>query len=353
MDVVGNVIVVSDSLFFTEVEALPASVSNKDASDYVATFCETNAPISFDSLRYGYFRKFDSAVIFVCSAEKAFESISQERLSSASLVVPTSALLSKFDLPDGEYLVDSGDCVAYLNIESGQWKDFYAENVEESKDSAIKNISKYASDSKNLREIEIISFKEVKRGKYRISIKLDSKELDSGDLPEKLFSDLELRPMGELRKKAKVRRKSELLLLGIKLVPITFLLLMIWQANVYFKGEELELLKSEISQLQPVATAVEKESEELAHLRSFTGRKLHSTVSLAIINSARPDNVSISRAIFESPVDVLISGRASSIKDVDDFVQKLKSDKRIAEISSKTESSKSEARYTITVKFKK
>ena len=119
-------------------------------------------------------------------------------------------------------------------------------------------------------------------------------------------------------------------------------------------GEKLFAIdnESELSKIEPQAKLVEKQSEYAAELAVFNSDKLHAINALALINSVRPDEISFSRTIQESPKNVEIQGTSTSVGKVNEFVESLKSDPKIASAGAKSEVNRGAAKFTIHVQLK-
>ena len=356
----------SDSAFFVKTIDAPAGLSLKDYPDFVDTAAETFSPIPVEKLRRGYVVKGGCVAIFAGLDERIFSEKPESEYVASQMAIPSAALAFYADIPDGDAFFCTGKSLALISIEGGKWQKFNAVRRSEDLLSDAKALAKMCGVLGDPCGIPLCRLEgdihfDRKRAAFGLEF-FDSAQsaAKSGAVgrqrvfyaPTKSLMCADMRDKSLLKTSGKSKLKNRILMFALKAVPAVFALLLILQFAIYFKKKSLKNLESELSKIEPQAKLVEKQSEYAAELAVFNSDKLHAINALALINSVRPDEISFSRTIQESPKNVEIQGTSTSVGKVNEFVESLKSDPKIASAGAKSEVNRGAAKFTIHVQLK-
>ena len=355
----------SGSLFVKILEAPPA-MSNEDMRDYVETFAEQLSPLPPEALRFSYMRKGASIVLFAGSKDRLFAEQEKNSVESATLVVPAIALLKNVELPDGPSLFEVGDSITLIECENGVWKNLTAMPMRGNrmecsakllkaagKGDSIGDISFFALASHSLRsnklEFELLQYRGVPSeiGESSSHVKALNLSISKRELLES-----DIRDKRAMKKIGIDRRNKALTQARAYILPALFIILLALQCLQWYELAGLRALESEYESIAPKAKLAELKSEEIAKMLQFTEKMPLPMEMLAAVNASRPDSVAFSRVSVSEGKNIEIKATAPSISAANSYLEALKSDKKIASASAKTETSKNGAKLTLSAKLK-
>lgn len=356
-----DIILLSDSAFFVKAVDLPPGLPRRDCGDFADTALEDISPLPPEKLRRGYALSGGRMVIFASSADKAFgEGRDEESLKEAKVVAPAAALLAASNAVSDVSFFKTADSVCLIAPKDGAWAGFWSIPAGDDLESDRRTLLQMAeSDGAELAEpargAKVLTLESARwrRGKAVLEISDSSGSRRDFSISARDAQACDVRIQNRTAESEKKRRTDVAILWAFRLAAAAFALLLCWQFYAWSLNSKVVELSARLGAIQPKATAIEKLSEESARLSAFTGKKIHALQTIAKINAARPDEVSFVRAVFSSPAEVEIFGKAPALASVGEFSKKLKSMAGVSDVELKTERASNEAKFSMKVKFRK
>ena len=344
----------SGAYFVKKLDAV-GGISDSDLASMAFAEISSSAPVSPDRLRCGAMRAPDgSATAFGAIESSALAGLDEETIATADIVMPSFCAFLSSKLGDGEYFFSSGGSICAVKLQSCAAADFAAVESPQSPEEAKKALSKLLGFSGNPKCVELETF-EVNGKNVKFNAKIDDgsgfKNI-SWSAPFSAFTTCDIRGANFLKNVKKAQRKRQLAILGAALVPIVFAGLFAYQINVIIKANEVANMEEELVIIEPEAKAIEARVERVASFANMTKLKPTPLELLAKINSARPDGITITS--FARKGDSFeLAGTANDLSKINEFVSKLKTIPLFANVVSKSDSSKTASKFSISGAVKK
>lgn len=359
-----DIILLPDSAFFVKTADLPPGLLRRDCGDFADTILEDISPLPPEKLRRGYALPGGRMAIFASSADKAFgEGRTEESLKAAKVAAPAAALLAASNALSGVSCASffkTADSLCLITSKGGAWEGFWSIPAGGDSESDRRTLLQMAEsdgaelpESANGARVLTLESARWRRGKAVLEISDSSGARRSFSISARDAQACDVRIQNRTAESEKKRRTDAAILWAFRLAAAAFALLLCWQFYAWSLNSKVVELAARIGELQPKATAIEKLSEESARLSAFTGKKIHALQTIAKINAARPDEVSFVRAVFSSPAEVEIFGKAPALASVGEFSKKLKGMAGVSDVELKTERASNEAKFSMKVKFRK
>lgn len=268
--------------------------------------------------------------------------------------MPSFCAFLSSKLGDGEYFFSSGCSICAVKLQSCAAADFAAVESPQNPEEAKNALSKLIGFSGKPKCVELETF-EVNGKNVKFNAKIDDGSgfrNISWSAPFSAFTTCDIRGANFLKNVKKAQRKRQLAILGAALVPIVFAGLFAYQINVIIKANEVSNMEEELVIIEPEAKAIEARVERVASFANMTKLKPTPLELLAKINSARPDGITI--ISFARKGDSFeLAGTANDLSKINEFVSKLKTIPLFANVVSKSDSSKTASKFSISGAVKK
>lgn len=139
---------------------------------------------------------------------------------------------------------------------------------------------------------------------------------------------------------------------AIALIPASFAALAAFQIVVLVKSREIAETEAALAAMEPEAKAIEARAERVAAFSDLARPNPTPLELLSKINSARPDGV-VAASFSRKGSSFEIAGTSNDLSKINGFVSKLRSLPGFADVKSKSDSSKSASKFSVTGTFKK
>ena len=139
---------------------------------------------------------------------------------------------------------------------------------------------------------------------------------------------------------------------AIALIPAAFAALAAFQIVVLVKSREIAETEAALAAMEPEAKAIEARAERVAAFSDLARPNPTPLELLSKINSARPDGV-VAASFSRKGSSFEIAGTSNDLSKINGFVSKLRSLPGFADVKSKSDSSKSASKFSVTGTFKK
>lgn len=325
-----------------------------DISGFVENELEESSPISPALLKWSYVKINNSVLIFASTSERLIDAgYTQEQISSADYAVPEAALYIKVKFQNGWNIIRGQKSLSAILVENGKWVGFQSSRINvgdiaEQVESFAKECGATSYSYYSLNEFKAENFSFVK-----ISLKGDTGKLLSGNLNAAIsWRTLDIRDLRQLSKIKSNNIKKFLVGLLVKSAPVLLCVLLALNIAVYFKKDKLKKVEDEIALIAPEAKKLEKISEQINIAKNISEKKLFNALMLARINSVRPQGVVFLRSDITSPLTMEISGKATSLSLINDYLKSLREQSFIELANCETSSKGGEAKFTLKIKFK-
>ncbi len=350
----NKILLFSDYLFFTKLVDLPVSIKQKDIRFFVENELESSSPISLDILKWSYLKVKDSLLIFASTSDRLAQSgHTHEDMDSAMYAVPEAGLLAKFAFADGWNIIKMPKTLNAIYVEKGQWKNFYA--IELGTGDFNSQCASFAKENA-IAEYKLYSFDSFSQGSFS-SVIVNLKGENTASLKSKfsansVLSSLDLRNEEFLKGLRSEALKASAVLWLIKAVPLVLIALIAMQVSVYYKKQDLAILQEKAAILAPQAKKLQNISDQVTSARNFVKNQLFNALLIAKINNTRPYGVSFSKTSTNNNMEMVVSGEATNLSLLNDYISQLKNEDYISDIDFDSSSKSAGAKFKITIKFK-
>ena len=332
-------------------------ISDADLLSMAFAEIAADAPMPADRLRCGVFRaRGGGATAFGAVDFSAFGAQGAPAPAEADLAMPSFCAMLASDLGDGEYFFLHGGCVCAARLEGGAAADFAAlDNVPDA-DRAKAELAEFLGfDAPGAATVELESV--AASGK---SAEFSARISGGGEVPREIswsapLSELALcdvRGADFLRAAKTARRRRRLAACAVALIPAAFAALVVFQAAVLLKSREIAETEAELAAIEPEARAIEERVERIAAFSDLARPNPTPLELLAGINAARPDGV-VASSFSRKGSAFEIAGSADDLSKINEFVSKLRNLPGFADVKSKSDSSKSASKFSVTGTFKR
>ncbi len=332
-------------------------ISDADLLSMAYAEIAADAPVSADRLKCGVLRaRGGSATAFGAADSSALGKEGAQALMDADLAMPSFCALLVSGLEDGEYFFLHEGCVCAARLEGGAAADF----------AALDN----AADT-GMARAELADFLGFDAGRA-VSVELESAAVSGktaefsarisggGNAPRKIswsaplseFALCDVRGADFLRAARLGRFRRRIAACAIALIPASFAALAAFQIVVLVKSREIAETEAALAAMEPEAKAIEARAERVAAFSDLARPNPTPLELLSKINSARPDGV-VAASFSRKGSSFEIAGTSNDLSKINGFVSKLRSLPGFADVKSKSDSSKSASKFSVTGTFKK
>jgi|GEM_PF-4838212 len=348
-----NILIFPDYLFFNKVIDVPKSLSQKETKSFVSNELEMSAPMPLFSLRWGYLKQDEKALIMASTTERLADAgYTHAEIENAFYAIPSIAIISAVKLPNGWNFYETNDSITAIYSQLGVFEKVFSikKTIADIHDqfSALAKIC----GAKEFLILKLKEFKKLKLGKYKVVLKeANGQEFKSVFSAKNYFDNFDIRNITQIRNLKTKRFKKSLALFFLKAIPYAVLLLLVFGGYIYYKSKLLEEKTIVINELLPESKKIEGLGEQLISLRNFSGKTMFNTLMIAKVNASRPPNVDFLRT-YASMGELEISGTAASLAELNSYAQTLRENPELAKVEVETQSKSGEAKFTLKIKFK-
>ncbi len=357
-DFADSFLILPDDAFFVKALAAGAELSDADAKAMGETYLEENSPISMENLLWGVARSGSKILVYAAAAEKfrKDEAVSG-KLKEAAFAMPLCAIIAGAKLPQDAWTAYFGDgFVSAFRTQGAEIADFVSCRTDEAR-SDSDNL-KTLAEKFGIEKCSLYALTEAKEAAFSVSFRMRAADGGAAIVWKKRASVLrgisDVRPAELLRAAAKKRMRAASAAFCAWAVCATFALLCVWQISLFFKQAEAESLQAEMDELLPHSKKIEKMSEQLAFLKTFSEDTLYNVWLLGVINKDRPSQVEFTRSAAKSASQITVSGKADSIDTVNKYADLLAANPLVKKVENVIPVSKSgSTQFTMTITFNK
>lgn len=332
-------------------------ISDADLLSMAFAEIATDAPVSADRLKCGVYRaRGGSATAFGAVDTSAFGDMGAQALMEADLAMPSFCALLASGLEDGEYFFLHEGCVCAARLEGGAAADFAALDNAADAEKAKEELAEFLGfDARGAAAVELESASAS--GKFaEFSAKISGVEGARREMswraPLAELALCDVRGADFLRAARLSRRKRRIAACAIALIPAAFAALAAFQAGVMLKSREIAKTEEELAAMEPEAKAIEARVERIAAFSDLARPNPTPLELLSKINAARPDGV-VAASFSRKGSSFEIAGSSDDLSKINEFVSKLRNLPGFADVKSKSDSSKSASKFSVTGTFKK
>lgn len=331
-------------------------ISDADLLSMAFAEIAADAPVSADRLKCGVFRaRSGAATAFGAVDSSAFGKCDAQSLIEADLAMPSFCALLASGLGDGDYFFLHGGSVCAARLEGGAAADFAGiDNAADIGGAKGKLAEFLGFDASKAATVELESAALAgKSVEFSARISEGGKERKlSWSAPASAFAACDARGADFLRASKLARRKRRLSACAIALLPAAFAALALFQANAFLKSREMARAEAELAVMEPKAKAIEARVERIAALSELARPNPTPLELLSKINAERPDGVVVA-SFSKKGNSFEIAGASNDLSKINEFVSNLRKSPGFAEVKSKSDSSKSASKFSVTGTFKK
>lgn len=353
-----KIILLPAGAFFVKRLEIAIGLADSDLCGVGFSSISAEAPVPPERLRCGILKAQDGvATAFGALEISAFGAFKAEDLMSARLAMPSFCALLSSGLRDGKYFLIYENGLCAVKLESGAAAEFAAlENVEDFAKAKVELADFIGADFSDAKTIKLLSAqidgKNVEFKAEEIEESGKAKQL-SWTIALAKIATCDVRGAEFLSAVARERKKRLLSAAAMAALPAVFALLLIFQLVVFYKSAKIAACQERLASLEPAARAIETRSEKIASFSAMVKSKKLPLELLAQINAVRDDAVAITSFSVYSPNSLDMAGTSDSLAKINDFVAKLKTLPFVSNLKIKSDSSKSQSKFTINCTLKR